>query len=369
MSHSLYGTLITPAGAVQGNLVFGQTIHSITTTSKTGPLILPGFIDTHVHGGGGGDTMDGAKGVRTLAKYHLQHGSTTLFPTTITNPWDNIISALLGVREVMREADPQLASIPGAHLEGPFISAKRLGAQPPQTQVPEADKLEELLELDVIRLVTLAPEIPQALPAARKFAKAGVRVSIGHSAASLETVQKLMQAVKAKGGVVGFTHLYNAMGVLSGREPGIIGAALSAPESFAEIILDLHHVHPTSFLAALAAKPDHLHLITDGIRACGMVTGQTELGGQTVTVKNGTARLADGTLAGSLLSLDQALKNAAALGLSIEQASQLLSAVPASYMGLKDRGMLAVGKRADLVVIDKDLSVLKVYVAGRRVNF
>ncbi len=328
--------------------------------------VLPGFIDTHVHGGGGGDTMDGAEGVRTLAKFHLQHGTTTLYPTTITNPWENILSALKSTKEMMAEQSKDLPDIPGVHLEGPFINPKRLGAQPPFATEPTEDLVNEVLEFNVIRLVTLAPEISGVLEAAKKFVAADVRVSVGHSAATFEEVQNLAKLVQQQG-TLGFTHLYNAMGGLSGREPGVVGAALSNLESFAELIVDMHHGHTGSFLAALNAKPNHLFLITDCIRAGGLAEGETELGGQKVTVKNGKATLSDGTLAGSVLTLDVALRNVLKAGVTLEKVSQLLSATPARYMGLNDRGVLNVGKRADFVVLDKDMKVLEVYVAGIKV--
>jgi N-acetylglucosamine-6-phosphate deacetylase len=364
---TLRGNLVTPAGLVSGDIVFSNQIESVTARSdKHDVYILPGFIDTHVHGGGGGDTMDGPAGIRTLAKFHLQHGATTLYPTTITNPWETILKALRGAKEIIAEKPADLPSIPGVHLEGPFISPKRLGAQPSFTLEPNDALVSEILEFNVVRLVTLAPEIPGALLAAKVFVNKTVRVSVGHSAATFDDVQMLAQLVRGQHGTLGFTHLYNAMGGLSGREPGVVGAALATPESFAELIFDTHHVHAGSFLAALNAKPNHLFFITDCIRAGGLAEGETELGGQKVTVKNGKATLGDGTLAGSVLTLDVALHNALKVGLSLEKASQLLSATPARYMGLTDRGTLEINKRADLVVLDKDMNVLEVYVAGKK---
>ena len=365
----LQGQLVTPRGMSRGELRFGRAIEDITPlTSSSGPYILPGFIDTHLHGGGGGDTMDGAEGVRTLAKFHLRCGTTTLYPTTLTNPWEKVIAALRGVLEVSGEQETDLPDIPGAHLEGPFISPERLGAQPDFAFEPTPERVEEILALGVVKLVTLAPELPGALAAARRFAEAGVRVSVGHTVADFETVQTFVRGVREVGGRVGFTHLYNAMGGLQGREPGVVGAALADAESYAELIFDMHHVHEGSFLAALNAKPERLHLITDGIRACGLSGGKTELGGQEVTVMDGAARLVDGTLAGSVLTLDQALRNAVGVGLELPRISRLLSATPARYMGLTDRGTLEVGKRADLVVLDEALQVAEVYVAGRQVT-
>jgi N-acetylglucosamine-6-phosphate deacetylase len=363
----LQGILVTPKGLLEGSITFGSTIEAIETSAQTQDnYILPGFIDTHVHGGYGGDTMDGAEGILKLAKFHLSHGTTTLYPTTMTNPWNNILNTLAGAKSVMSEKPPGLPDIPGVHLEGPFISPQRLGAQPPFTLGPTPKHLQELLAFGVIRLVTLAPEISGGLEAAKTFAKANIRVSVGHTAASYEQIQAMIQTVQQQEGTVGFTHLYNAMGGLTGREPGVVGAAF-ATQSFAELIFDLHHVHPGSFLAAMNAKPNHLFFITDCIRAGGLPEGISELGGQTVQVKNGKATLESGNLAGSILTLDQALRNAMNLGLSIDRVSRLLSETPARYMGLADRGTLEIGKRADLVVLNKDLRVQEVYVAGQKV--
>lgn len=400
MSERIEGFLVLPEGVARGALTFDDTIAEIRVEPEArrqgrgpaaegagadpdvpvlpgalpgpvrrgeAPLVLPGFIDSHVHGGGGGDTMDGPDGVRTLARFHLAHGTTTLFPTTITNPWPRVLEALRGVREVIEGGDAELPSIPGAHLEGPFLSPDRLGAQPPHTVVPDEARVREVVALGVVRLLTLAPEIPHARAAAKAFARSGVRVSVGHTTASYEAVADLARAVREAGGVLGFTHLYNAMTPLGSREPGVVGAALADPDAYAELIFDLHHVHPAAFLAAAAAKA-RLHLVTDAIRACGMPEGETELGGQTVTVRGGAARLANGSLAGSVLTLDVALRNAVTAGVPLERASRMSSAVPAAYLGLRDRGALAPGLRADLVVLDGALEVQQVVVGGRRVR-
>jgi N-acetylglucosamine-6-phosphate deacetylase len=364
----LQGNLVTPKGVVNGAITFQKTIDTIESTSLgQNTYILPGFIDTHVHGGNSGDTMDGAEGVLKLATFHLSHGTTTLYPTTMTNPWANTIKALEGVKETLQEKPEGLPDIPGAHLEGPFISPQRLGAQPPFTLEPTQEMLEELLSFDVIRLVTLAPEINGGLEAAKLFAKHNIRVSAGHTAASYEHIQTMIQSVQQEKGVAGFTHLYNAMGGLTGREPGVVGAALASKESFAELIFDLYHVSVGSFLAALNAKPHHLFFITDCIRAAGLAEGESELGGQKVIVKNGKATLESGNLAGSVLTMDQALKNGLSAGLSLEQCTTLLSATPAHYMGLDNRGTLELGKRADIVVMNKDFQMQEVYIAGQKV--
>ena len=364
----LSGILVTSQGLLPGTLTFGRFIEGLEPHAAQGPYILPGFIDTHVHGGGGHDAMDGAEGVAGLAHFHLRHGTTTLCPTTITNPWERVVAALAGVREVMGAREPSLPSIPGAHLEGPFLNPDKLGAQPPYALEPTPERIDELLATCAIKLVTLAPEVKGAPEAAERFARAGVRVSVGHTLATYAQVAEVAERVRAVSGTLGFTHLYNAMSPLASREPGVVGAALADCESFAELILDLHHVHAGSFLAALRAKPERLHLVTDAIRACGLGEGESELGGQRVVVQGGAARLDDGTLAGSVLTLDKALRNALELGVSLLQASRLLSTTSARYLGLNDRGALEVGLRADLVVLSESFEVLEVFVAGEAVT-
>ncbi|MEM6431468.1 MAG: N-acetylglucosamine-6-phosphate deacetylase [Deinococcota bacterium] len=374
LEQRLEACFLTLNGFVTGTLEYTDTIIHIhgdapqaDVPADADRIVLPGFIDVHVHGGGGGDTMDGAEGVRKLAQFHAKHGTTTLYPTTMTNPWEAILSALEGVCTVHAEADPNLPDIAGVHLEGPFISPDRLGAQPPFTLIPTVERLEQLLAYDIIRLVTLAPEIENAQLAARQFAEADVRVSFGHTICTVEDAKTCAELIRDAGGILSFTHLYNAMSPLQSRAPGTVGAALADEHAFAELIFDTHHVHPTSMLAAFRAKPEHLLFITDSIRASGMDGGQSELGGQTVTVNDGRATLADGTLAGSVLTLDQALQNGLEASLSLRQASQLLSTTPARYMGLTDRGDLSLGKRADMVVLNGEFEVLEVIVAGRSI--
>lgn len=366
----LRGRLLGPDGFVAGEILFDRTLiavgESALTPEERDTIIVPGFIDVHVHGGDGADTMDGPDGVRRLARFHLRHGTTTLLPTTITHPWPRVLAALEGVRSVAAEGDPSLPDLPGAHLEGPFISPERLGAQPPHARQPNPELIESLLALGIVRIATLAPEIGGAIAAARSLAAAGVRVSVGHSRADHEQVAALLRAVREVGGTVGFTHLFNAMGGMQGRAPAVVGTALADSEGFAELILDGHHVHPVSFRAALAAKPERLLLITDAMRAAGLPDGDSELGGQPVRVQGGAARLPDGTLAGSVLTLDRALGNAVAAGVPLERAARLLSEVPARYLGLSDRGRLEIGTRADLVVLDGALRLRAVYCAGRR---
>ena len=368
MQSSLVGTILRPEGFRQGRISFQGQITDIEEAGaiKTAPYILPGFIDVHVHGGGGADVMDGADGVKRMARFHMQHGTTTLYPTTITNPMPNILEALQGLKNVIQDKSRELPSIPGAHLEGPFINPHRLGAQPPDVLEPDEVLLQQLLGSQIVKIVTLAPEMPNVCQMVKHFVELDVQVSIGHTNASFEDVIRFKKEIDHYEARLGFTHLFNAMGGIEGRKPGVVGAALLDKTSYAELIFDRHHVHEASFHLALAVKQDKLLFITDAMRACGMTEGESELGGQTVFIRNGKAHLEDGTLAGSLLTLDQALRNAVEAGLSLKEASNLVSRNPATYMNLTDRGTLEPGKRADFVVLDKDLNVLEVYVEGKK---
>ncbi len=357
----LSGQVVLPGGIRPGLVRFGERIEAVESRAgAAGRYILPGFIDMHVHGGGGGDTMDGADGVRTLARFHLQHGTTTIVPTTITNPLEQIFAALHGFAEARAEGTG-LPDMPGVHLEGPFISPGRLGAQPAFAIDPEPDLIAELLQLDVIRVVTLAPELPGATDAARQFAEAGVRVSLGHSRDDGSAGRTLLAEF---GGTASFTHLFNAMGGIEGRQPGLAGLALLDGPSYAELIFDRHHVHDDVLRLALRNKPGRVMLVTDAMRAAGLGDGPTELGGQPVTVSGGRAQLADGTLAGSVLTMARALRNAHGLGLDWPQLVSLTSGAAASCLGLDDRGEISPGKRADLVVLDSSLNVEQVWVKG-----
>lgn len=335
---------------------------------RSGPVVVPGFIDIHVHGGGGHDTMDGEAGVRGLARFHLQHGTTSLLPTTLTAPWPQVLVVLASVRTVRDAPASGEAAVLGAHLEGPFINPGKLGAQPPCTLLPGPDRVKEVVQRDVVRVVTLAPELPGAVEAARQFADAGVRVNFGHTLARTEEVQAVMRAVRAAGGMVGGTHLFNAMLGMAGRDPGVVGALLADPDAYAEVIMDGHHVHPTSVLAAWRALGPRLLLITDAMRAAGLGDGEYDLGGQSVRVRGSQARLESGSLAGSVLTMDAAVRGAVAAGIPLHHAIGLASRSPARYLGLTDRGTLEAGQRADLVVLDDDLRIQEVFLAGQRVD-
>lgn len=364
----LDGHLVLPDRIMPGRLSFSDRIHAAEPRSAVPErYILPGFIDGHVHGGNGADTMDGVQAIHTLSRFHARHGTTTLLPTTITRPWADVMEALHAVAEVVRTQVPEGPMIPGAHLEGPFVSPHKLGAQPPYAIPPTADRVAEALETGCVRVVTLAPELPHAQTAIKQFAEAGVRISLGHTVADYDTSYAAICQICAVGGVAGGTHLFNAMPPITGRNPGPV-TALMCSDAYAEMIFDTHHVHPATFRLAHRVMGGRLVFVTDAMRATGLPEGLSQLGGQDVMVKDGTARLPDGTLAGSVLTLDQALRNALNAGTPLLEAAALLSTNPARYLGLTDRGTLEAGKRADCVVLDSAFMVQEVWVGGTRIH-
>ncbi|MBR0560709.1 N-acetylglucosamine-6-phosphate deacetylase [Neokomagataea anthophila] len=362
------GHLVTPNGIQPGVLEIqeGRITHIEAKSNVKDRYILPGFIDLHVHGGDNADAMDGAAAVARMGRFHLNHGTTTLYPTTITRPWAEIMDALKGIQHVTRHGITNGPDIPGAHLEGPFINPKRLGAQPPFAIPPTERELNDILALDTVRLTTIAPECCSD-EAILTMAQHGIRMSIGHTCATCEQCQHMMRIARTKNGIISGTHLFNAMPEVQGRNPGPVGALLADDTAFMELIFDTHHVHPTSFTMVRKAASDRLMLVTDAMRATGCPDGVSSLGGQDVLVQNGMARMGtdgSGNLAGSILTLDQALKNACLHGASLTEASHMLSTTPARYMGLNDRGSLSIGMRADIVSLDEDYNLTNVWSAA-----
>ncbi|MCH4025438.1 MAG: N-acetylglucosamine-6-phosphate deacetylase [Acetobacter fabarum] len=364
----LRGHLVLPERIVPGHVTFAEQIQAVTPDNAAIPdrYILPGFIDGHVHGGNGADTMDGVQAIHTLARFHARHGTTTILPTTITSPWADVLGALAAIAEVCGTTMPDGPNIHGAHLEGPFVSPHRLGAQPPHALAPTPERVAEVLAFGCVRVVTLAPELPHAQKAMQLFAQAGVRVSLGHTLAGYEETEQAICRICSAGGITGATHLFNAMAGIESRKPGP-ATALMCSDAYAELIFDTHHVHPATFRLAQRVMPERLLFVTDAMRAAGLPDGPSLLGGQQVMVEHGAVRLPGGNLAGSVLTLDTALRNAVQAGLPLHQAAVLLTRNPAQYLGLHDRGTLHAGKRADFVVMDNALTVQEVWVAGQRI--
>jgi N-acetylglucosamine-6-phosphate deacetylase len=365
---TLQGHVLTPQGFVRGRVVVvegriatieGNPVSEATARADTSvPLLLPGFIDTHVHGGGGADTMDAGEAVATVARTHARHGTTAFLATTMTAPLPEVQAALRAVAPAIASRASGSARVLGVHLEGPYISPDRLGAQPAFAREAVLAEILALQALAPIRIVTLAPERVGALALIPALVEAGMRVQIGHTAASYEEARAALDA-----GASGFTHLFNAMSALHHRAPGAVGAALAHAQQ-AEIIPDLLHVHPGAIRAALRAIPG-LFCVSDATAATGMPDGAYRLGRQTVHKCEGGVRLADGTLAGSTLTLDQALRNLVAIGLPLVDASARVSTHAARYLGLTDRGELRTGHHADLVALDAEtLAVRRVLVEG-----
>lgn len=325
------------------------------------PYLLPGFIDLHVHGGGGSDIMEGAEGFATIARTHLRFGTTSMLATTMTAPAAEISQILGQLGEYCEHRPSATARVLGVHLEGPYINPGKLGAQPNHAHAALLGEVENYLRLAPIKVITIAPEIAGHVELISALAAGGVRLQIGHSLGSYEEGVKALEA-----GASSFTHLYNAMSALHHREPGIVGAAL-AHARYAELIPDLLHVHPGAIRVALRAIPC-LYCVTDSTAATGMPDGEYKLGSHTVTKCLGGVRLADGTLAGSTLTMDQALRNLVKIGVPLAEASQRLSQFPAEYLGIADRGRLQTGSWADVVCLDRDLKLTGVMVEGETIE-
>jgi N-acetylglucosamine-6-phosphate deacetylase len=279
----------------------------------------------------------------------------------MTAPISDLERALESVGHACRSRRAGTARILGAHLEGPYINPGKLGAQPDYAQVASLAETLRLGAFAPLKLITVAPEIPGHLAFVRALSKVGMRVQIGHTLGTYEDGVAALQH-----GATGFTHLFNAMTAFHHRAPGMVGAALAHAE-YAEFIPDLLHVHPGAIKAALRAIP-RLYCVTDSTAASGMPDGQYMLGRQTVHKCLGGVRLADGTLAGSTLTMDQALRNLVALGLDLADASRRVSTFAADYLGMQERGRLAIDAFADIVVLDRELNVKAVYVEGEQID-
>ena len=366
------GNILTPSGFVHGALEFddagrvlavaGEPADEAQVRNSRDPLVLPGFIDLHVHGGGGHDIMEGGDALLRISELHARHGTTALLATTMTAPAPELEQAFAAMKTHGLQRRPAGARLLGVHLEVPYISREKLGAQPDFARTLDLAELQRLNDLFPIRLITLAPEVPGQMEIIASLCAAGFRVQLGHTLGTYEDgVQALSQ------GAGGFTHLFNAMSGLHHRAPGMVGAAL-AHAKHAEIIPDLIHVHPGAIRVALRAIPG-LYCVTDSTAAAGMPDGDYCLGRHTVTKCLGGVRLADGTLAGSTLTMDQALRNLVSeLGLSLCEASRCVSTHAADYLGLTDRGRLATGCWGDAVLLDRDLQLLDVSVEGRSLD-
>jgi N-acetylglucosamine-6-phosphate deacetylase len=329
--------------------------------------VVPGFIDVHIHGAGGADTMDATiDALNTMASVLPQEGTTSFLATTITQEKDEIIKALKNAEDYISNHNaPGKAEVIGVHLEGPFINESRKGAQPADHIIaPDIELFAKMQEAagGHIRLVTLAPEKENGYEFIKYLSENDVIASIGHSDATYGQM-----AVAVKAGATHVTHLFNGMRGIHHRDPGVAGAALLFDELKIEIIADGIHVVPEMIDLSIRAKgTDGVILITDSMRAKCLKNGTYDLGGQEVSVANGKALLADGTLAGSILKMKDSLKNMMEFShISLEEAVKLASENPAKQLKMFDRkGSIAEGKDADLVILDENYDVSMAYCRG-----
>ena len=325
----------------------------------SGKIVLPGFIDVHSHGGYSYDNMDAnSEEINQMIQKMHQEGITSYFATTMTQSYDAIDKALVAINE----AAIKNPAIQGIHLEGPFVSKVFKGAQPEEfIRVPDAKQMEKWNKLsgNRIRLVTYASETSDASEFEDYCVNHNIVLSIGHSNA---TRAQLMDSKASH-----ITHLYNAQRGLHHREPGVTGHAFLEDSIYTEMIVDGYHIHPDMVNLAYKVKgPDRIEVITDSMRAKGLPDGESELGGQKVLVKNSQARLEDGTLAGSVLTFNDAFKNIMAFtGCSIEDAVKMTSVNQAREFGLNKKGSLKTGMDADLILMSNDFDVEHTFSYGK----
>ncbi len=377
-------------GAIGATGAWGHV--SIEEKDLRGHVVLPGFIDVHVHGLEGFDTLDGGDVIAAIAARLPKFGVTAFCPTTVACAPDALREVLQRIGELRADSSKALpveaasgakvgARVLPAHLESNFINPEYCGAQPveclrlPPSQTRSThhdrdfDGRDILAEIEIagdsVGIVTLAPELEGALDLIRELVSGGRRVSLGHSGATLAQSRAAIEA-----GARHATHLFNRMPPLGHREPGLVGAILTSSAVAAEIICDGVHVHRDMVRMAIAAKgAARMMAITDGVAAAGLPEGATaSLGGRTIRVRDSAAYLEDGTLAGSVATMDRVFRFLIdEVGLSLNEAAQLCATTPASELGLTDTGSITTGAIADLVVMDRDFNVKQTYVAGRLV--
>ena len=377
-----YSNILTPVEVIQdgaivisdeGEITYVGTMEGApqNTTSRLdmrGLLIAPGFIDIHVHGGNGitfGGTEDPAEEIRSYSQWVTSAGVTGFFCSLAAANADDLVDLVGKYVKAMKAGAPGAEPL-GIHLEGPFISKEKKGAFNPEwLRLPSTQEAEAVLAAGQgwIRQMTLAPELPNAEQIATLYRKAGVVVALGHTNSNFD-----MASAALKGNYTHVTHTFNAQRGFHHREPGVFGAILASDQITAEVIADTIHSHPAAMKVLIRCLgTDRIALITDAMAGAGLLDGTYNLVGQTVTVKEGHATLANGTIAGSTILLNQCVHNMNRLvGVSLPEAVKMASLIPARAMGLADRlGSIATGKRANLTAIDQDANVRLTMVRGK----
>jgi N-acetylglucosamine-6-phosphate deacetylase len=352
-----------PDGAVGG----GSTVVDLT-----GHIIVPGFVDVHLHGIEGVDVLDGDDAVAQVAARLPRHGVTAFCPTSVACPPAQLSSFLRSIRSANAAAAGASARALGAHLESNFLNPEWNGAQPRTClRLPFQDSGADFSGTDILRvidehrdviaIVTLAPEVPGGLDLVRHLVQAGIRVSLGHTGATYEEATAAIDA-----GARHATHLFNRMSSLTSRSPGVVGAVMASNLVTAEVICDGYHVHPSLVALAIRTKSiSRVMAITDGTAAAGLPVGsRTRLGGHTIIAGEHTALLEDGTLAGSVLTMDAAFRMLLGLGLTLPEVARLCASTPAEALGRTDIGAIAAGNLADFVVLDRDFRVTQTWIGG-----
>lgn len=344
-----------------------SNVNDTEVIDAEGLYLSPGFIDVHIHGAGGCDTMDGTiESINTIAKTIVQHGTTSFTPTTMTVAAEDIRKSMEVIKK-LKEEGTEGANVLGAHLEGPFISPKAIGAQNPNFLLaPSVENYNKIVGdySDAVVSITMAPEVEGAKELIKYLSDNGVTVSMGHTKA---TYDEAIEGIKC--GACHSTHLYNAMTPFTHREPGVVGATFDTDITTETISDGIHISYPALRTAYKQKGTDKVLLVSDAMEACGMPDGQYSLGGQDVIVKNGAARLLDGTLAGSVLTLDKAVKNI------YNNSNYPLNEVVrmATYNGAKHchvedhKGLIKEGYDADLILFNEDIEIQKVFVNGKEV--
>ncbi len=365
------GRLVLHDEIVEGTLLVQDGLITGVERGPVGenaPLIAPGFCDVHVHGFGGFDAMGGGsptdEQLNGMARALARRGVTAFLPTGVTAPLGDVARFGESVREWLPRAAADGARPLGLNLEGPFLSVTKRGAHDPtHLRAPADVDYAGLLEamLPDLRLITVAPEIPGALELTAWLVERGVVVSAGHSAATLAQSRAAYAA-----GARSTTHLFNAMSGIDHRAPGLAVAALTDDEAYVELIADGHHVDRALWPIILRTKPaDRLLLVSDGISIAGTDTRRATIGGLDLEVVDGRTRLiSGGGLAGSLIALDDAVRNLVAEGVPLPRAVAAASRNPLALLGVTDRGQLAAGQRADIVDLDANLNVRRVMLGG-----
>jgi N-acetylglucosamine-6-phosphate deacetylase len=376
LSGKISGQIAMPDGSLlRGHLNFTDRITSLDPDPNVGDdYILPGFIDLQVNGSHGIDVMSAPPdSLVNLARRLAREGTTAFLPTAVTSPLEkiarvhrSIASAIETSSHDSAASNPDYAAILGMHLEGPFISPLRLGAHPPLNLDPHGEAFESVIAMDALRLLTLAPELPGALDATMRLSARNVIVSIGHTNATLDEANAGIAA-----GARMFTHTFNAMRPLNHRDPGVIAAALAPSRAFAAIIPDGVHVHPSILnLAYRARGRDGMLLVTDKVVLAGTAEASSvTVGRAPATIRDGAVRLANGTLAGSIISmLDGVRMIVENTDASIADAAMMASTNPAILLGATDRGRLQPKARADLVVLSAKLELKSVFIGGHEIS-